>query len=270
MINHSMNSFRRTLICFLATLVLIATRVVAADSPELAEARAQLVDAYQRGHRESDNDVKQLREKITALEFIANAKASAASESAPKLLNVDFPGGPMTALLAAINKDGGGFNVVGEKSDLAIELPALSLRNADAASLANALGGLLQQRGYFLGGSGRNLPGQNPVFVLRKLALHEIDQRNVGEFQSFQLAPYLDLQSVDDIVSAIRAAWELDPSNKPEQLRIKFHPSTGILLVSGPRMGIHTVQTVLGQLRRAPDQNQKPNQKSAQPVAEKR
>lgn len=255
-----------------AVLALGGYPAAAADSLDLAEARAQLLEAYKRGRRDSDNEVKQLREKIAALEYIANAKASSVPEPAPKLINVDFPGGPMSALLAAINKDGGGFNVVGEKSDLAIELPPLSLRNADAASLASALGGFLQQRGYFLGGAGRPVPGQSPVYVLRKLSPSESDARNIAQFQSFQLAPYLEHQSVDDIVSAIRAAWELNPANKPDQLRFKFHPPTGILLVSGPQMGIHAVQTVLGQLRRASEQNPKSNQKSGQPrpAAEKR
>jgi hypothetical protein len=249
--HYPMNSFRRSFAFFLLGIALVAMPVLAADSPELAEARARLLEEFQRGRTDDDVGVKQLRLKIAALEYIANAKASGTGEAAAKLINVDFPGGPMSALLAVINKDGGAFNVVGEKTDLAIELPALALRNADGASLANALGGLLQQRGYFLGGAGRTVPGQAPVFVLRKAALHEIDHRNIGQFQSFQLAPFLEHQSVDDIIGAIRTAWELDPANKADALRLKFHPPTGILLASAPPQGLSVVQAVLAQLRKS-------------------
>ena len=223
----------------------------AADSPALAEARAELLEAYQRGQRDSDNNVKQLREKIAALEYIASAKAGtpAAEPVPPKLINVDFPGGTFASLLAAINKDGASFNVVGEKADLALELPPLTLRNADAPSLAGALGTLLMQRGYALQPGGGVARGQLPVYALRKLAPYE-NNRTTTQFQSFQLAPYLEQQSVDDIVGAIRAAWDLDPARDPAMLRIKFHPPTGLLLVSTPIDGVNVVQIVLQQLRR--------------------
>jgi hypothetical protein len=234
-------------------LPLSIASAVAADSPELADARAKLLDAYQRGQTDEDNHVKQLRSKIAALEYIAAAGATAAQRSESRVISVDFPGGPASALIAAIGKSDrdNSFNVIGEKEDLAIELPAFSVRNADPAALANALNGILQPRGYILAPSGRVDPGQSPVFTLRKLTPYETDQRQVGQFQSFQLAPYLELQTVDDITGAIRAAWELDPARSPTALRLKFHPPTGILLVSAPQDGLRVVQAVLNELRRS-------------------
>lgn len=240
-----------------------AARGLAAESPELAEARAKLLEYFQSGRTDNDETVKQLRAKITALEYIAAAKPTSTAEAVPRLVNVDFPGGPAGQLFSQLNQDkNSGLNIIGEKSDLAIELPAFSIRNADGPSLAGALDGLLRQRGYALQGGAKPATGLSPVYFIRKL----YPQENGGvstQFQSFQLAPYLEHQSVDDIVSAIRTAWELDPASSPSALRVKFHPATGILLVSAPQFGTQVVQTVLGQLRKkvdsAPPRLEQPN-----------
>jgi hypothetical protein len=239
-------------ILFAAALALSVSSAVAADSAELIEARARLLEAYQRGQTDQDKSVQELRAKIGALEYIAAAQGNAAHDYAPRLISVDFPGGPASALVATINKsERDSFNVIGEKADLAIDLPAFAVRNADPAALASALNGILQSRGYILAPSGRVNPGQSPVFTLRKLTPYETDHRQIGQFQSFQLASYLEYQSVDDITGAIRAAWELDPARSPANLRLKFHPPTGILLVSAPEEGLRLVQAVLKELRRS-------------------
>jgi hypothetical protein len=130
-------------LCFLiltAVLSCAACHVSAADSPELVEARSRLLEAYQSGQTDNDNQVKQLRAKINALEYVAAAKATMGAASHPPLISVDFPGGPASALVNAISKTDrdNSFNVIGEKADLAIELPAFSVRNADPASLATS------------------------------------------------------------------------------------------------------------------------------------
>ncbi len=250
----------RLLVAGLLCLWPLAVQAAApAVTPELAEARARLLEYYQKGRTDSDNGVKQLREKIAALEYVAEAKASAAPEPPPRFVNVNFSGGSISAFIAAAEKGGyDGFNVVAEKNDLTLELPPFTIHNADPSALAAALDGLLRPRGYTLQPiATRMLPGQAPVFVLRKLNPNEIDHRLASDFQSFQLAPYLEYQSVDDIVGAIRAAWELDPARKPDNLRLKFHPPTGILLVSAARDGINIVSATLAQLRRSPEANLK-------------
>ena len=88
---------------------------------------------------------------------------------------------------------------------------------------------------------------------------YERTNANDPRFQSFQLAPYLEFQSVDDIVGAVHAMWALDPMRSPEALRVKFHPPTGILLVSGPSEGIQMVEVILRQLRRSSEQAPRPN-----------
>jgi hypothetical protein len=235
----------------LAALPSLAT---AAESPALQKARAELLDAYKRGSTDQDNSVQSAKAEIERLEYLAAHGGSRVSDS--PMVTVDFPGGPASALIAAINKAGGSFNVIGDKGDLAIELPPLSVRNADAASFAGALAAILPS-GYMLSANGGPGPGQ--VYTLRKQTPVEAANTayalssRIAAFQSFQLAAYLDTQTVDDIVSAIHSAWELDPSHKPDALHVKFHPPTGILLVSCPQEGIMIVQSVLQQLRKNPE-----------------
>jgi hypothetical protein len=251
------SSFLRASLVLLA-LACCSARVSAADSPELAEARARLLEAFQSGQTDNDNNVKQLRAKIAALEYVAAARASVGGDAASKAITIDFPGGPASALVAKLEMfRENSFNVIGEKADLAVELPPFSVRNADPNALAYALNGILQPRGYVLAPSVRTAVAQANVFTLRKQSPYEIDHRAQGDLQSFQLAPYLTNQSVDDIIGAIRTAWELDPARAPTALRLKFHPPTGILLVSAPRDGIAIVMTVLKELRRSDTPNPK-------------
>lgn len=244
----------------------IPARAANADSSELLQARSDLVDLFKRGQTDEDTGVKQLRAKIAALEFIAQNSPADANASS-RLITVNFPGGPFSALVSATEKSSpGAFNVVGEKADLAIELPPFSVRNADVSSLAAALTAMLQPRGYMLASNGRT-QNQSSVFTLRKIT--SLEAQNIADrpslFQSFQLAPYLQNQSVDDIVGAVRTAWELDPKHSASALNVKFHPPTGILLVSGPGDATMVVQTVLRELRRSTDQSPKPNQIPAGP-----
>lgn len=225
------------------------------ESPELTEARAKLLELYQRYKSDEQEAVKAQRARVSALEYIAAAGAESAAQPTSKSVDVQFAGGTVTALMAAIEKAGGGINIIGEANDLAIELPPFSLRNADGASLATALDGLLRARGYVLQGSGRPEIGKASVYVLRKQSLYErssINSGNESRFYSFQLNPYLEFQSVDDIVGAITTAWELDPARARAALNVKFHPPTGILLVSGPSQAIDMVNNILSQLRKSP------------------
>jgi hypothetical protein len=250
--SSSMNSYRSSLRSLLLAIALLASAspLFSADSPELEAARAKLLELFQNGKTDTDDQVKRQRAEIAALEYIATAKPPTLARVKFPLVNVDFPGGPASMLLAGINQDkNSGLNVIGEKSDLAVELPPFAIRNTDGHSLARALDNFLRQRGYTLQGGGTQNLDVSPVFVLRKLTAHETGPGG-AMFQPFQLSAHLEQQSVDDIIGAIRAAWELDPANAPNALRLKFHPATGILLVSGPNHGIQLVGSILSQIRK--------------------
>ena len=99
------------------------------------------------------------------------------------------------------------------------------------------------------------------VGVVEKIPANEKAPAPQLQFLSFQLAPFLQSQSVNDIVEAIRTAWELDPSHTSEMLHIKFHPGTSILLVSGPQEAINIARNVLIELKRPPEQKATPDKK---------
>lgn len=151
-------------------------------------------------------------------------------EYAPSLLlapgiTVDFQGGTLGQLITAINKSGPTpFNLVVEKKFMDLPVPAFSVRNAGPENVATALDQLLV--GYVINTNRHAVTGE-PVFVLTQAPVN-----TVQSFYSYNLAPMLEVYKTEDIVSAIRAAWELDPRHNPDDLRLKFHPETKLLLVA--------------------------------------
>lgn len=200
---------------------------------------------------------------ITPVRAADDAKISEDPSRNQWVFNIDFPGGSIDQLVKSISTAGGGtFNVVGEKADLATEIPAFSLRNADGESLANALSQLVVPRGLnIIRAPGPNFgpkgPTNFPIYVLVKR--NAIDRPMT---KSFQVGPYLDKQSVDDIVVAIRTLWELNPGNRPEALQIKYHPPTKLLLVSGTPEAIMAAAEVISNLAIPP----KPSPKESSPT----
>lgn len=172
------------------------------------------------------------------------------------LLNIEFPGGSLSSLLDAVNADNfASLNVISPGSaDLlkAIELPAFSLRNARLATLTKVVGNLVEMQGYkfqivddsspnhFVGMLSK--PGQAPAPSTAPVA-----------FESIQLEEYLQPGlTIDNIVDAIRTAWELNPKNDREALKLKYHPPTKILLISGPTTATNVAKSVIFSLRKKP------------------
>jgi hypothetical protein len=168
-----------------------------------------------------------------ALSVRADENKTPAPEQRP-LISLDFPGGTISDLIVAIEKADGGrpINVIGDKTAFATEVQAFSVRNADRFGVIEAISRWLDDRqGVVFRQTG------DGIFLLEKVPSpqHLLPNGESTFFASFQLNPFLsDTQTVDDIVGAIRAAWELDPDHDPAALRIKFHPPTGLLLIAGP------------------------------------
>ncbi len=210
-------------------------------------------------------DVKSIAEFITTSSPVKTAE--------PVNINVDFPGGSMGKFLTAIGKvDGVSFNIItaGDTADFSkIELPAFALRNTNLLTLFEVLRNLFEQRGFSLNLAG----GGNPnslVCVVRSLENTKPQLAFPIQFLSFQLAPYLSEQSVDEIVGAIHTAWELEPTHGPDALHVKFHPGTTILLISGPAEGINLTRSVLAELKRDPSSKMNPRTGDAPPWAERK
>jgi hypothetical protein len=64
----------------------------------------------------------------------------------------------------------------------------------------------------------------------------------------FNLGPYLDTFTVEDITTAIQGAWELMKNDNAAQ-SIKYHKDTKLLIVVGDKEQISLVNEVLQQLR---------------------
>ena len=184
------------------------------------------------------------------------------------LISLNFPGGSLAKLLSTVSQTHEvSFNVIGadDSAGFDTELPAFSLHNAKPETLFLVLHQMLAVRGFQLDPAG-DLQGNSLVCVLRHGPSAPAEKRlPTTEFESFQLAPYLVEQSVDDIVGAIRTAWELDPAHDRDALHVKFHSGTSILLVSGPAEGINLSRHVINQLKRAPEPHAKANPKNPLP-----
>lgn len=189
-------------------------------------------------------------ETIPAIEPVAPAlkPAPAPKPPPPNLITVDFPGGALSELIAMLSRsDAKGFNLIGEKDDLATELPPFAVRSAEAYSFASAIDLLLLPKGLTVSSGG------GTVFVVRKLRVAAAGKASTdgGGFESFQLARYLtEKQSVNDVIGAIRAGLQLSSVHDPEVLQLKFHPPTGILLTAGPAAAINVARNVISQLQR--------------------
>ena len=194
-----------------------------------------------------------------ASSFSSRLAAESKTETAPperaRLISLDFPGGSLSKFIEMVTENRAvSFNIIGagNPADFAVVLPPFSLRNAELHAVANVLTSLLEPRFFSLRIAGAT-PDSITCVLTPIFRVTETAPKASNEFASFQLAPYLGAQSVDEIVAAIRAAWELDPANTPELLRVKFHPGTAILLVSAPPQGISMARDIIVNLRHSPE-----------------
>jgi hypothetical protein len=199
-----------------------------------------------------------------ALPLCAAEDASTPKAAAPfkfPTADINFPGGTLgqlTTMLARTPE--GSLNIIGDSNDLNIQLPPFAIQNAHAGVIAMALNRFLETRGLTLLPSGGNVPNTKDVYVVRRIG--DPTMRSRDNFESLQLAPYLEQHKIDDIIGAIRAAWELDPTHDAAALRLKFHPPTSILLVSGPPEATLLTQKVVATLKRPSEPFYAPGAKS--------
>jgi hypothetical protein len=184
-------------------------------------------------------------------------------KNAPHLLTIRSGGGPLSAFLAAASNDfERTFNLInaGDRADLETELPPFVLRNVTWETVISVLDNFLQSRGLnlrFVGGDSPNPSLAKSVVCVLRHTDNALDAKRWSQpvFESFQLDEYIGAQqSIEVIVDAIRTAWELDPAHDTKALRLKFHPATKILLVSGPTPATGIAKQVVAGLRKNPVQ----------------
>ena len=180
----------------------------------------------------------------------AAAPAPESLSSQPVFFNVEFSGGPVSRLIDQVaTVKGVSINIIAtaDQADLSTVLPPFTLRNANVVTVFEVARAMLHDRGLELQPAG-GFDHNSVTLLLRRLE-PKPSGRSPDIFSSYQLAPYLSYQSIDDIVTAIHAAWELNPAHDSAALRLKFHPPTAILLVSGPPEAVSLAGNVLSQLR---------------------
>jgi hypothetical protein len=173
----------------------------------------------------------------------------------PKGISVDFPGGPLSQLLAIISKSNSEpFNLIASNEALALTIPQFSLRNVSPHNLALALDQILEGYAVDFPKGERERDGQ-PVFTIRPNQAQPSAAKKESEkpehFKSYPIDRLvLDQIPVEQVIEAINAAWTLDSTNKPSDLKLKYHAATGTLLVSSREVAaINTTHEVIDSLR---------------------
>lgn len=178
----------------------------------------------------------------------------------PYRFAVRSEGGPLRELLAEMSRDKDiNLTVInaGDSSDLDLVLPAFELRNANWPMLIEVLSNFVATRGLLLKLAGSDYPNldlaKTVLCVMRRNEAPEARRSAESAFESFQLGDYINnTQTVESIVDAIRTGWALLPGSDQDALRIKYHPETKLLLVSGPASATQVARQIVNGLRKKP------------------
>lgn len=180
-------------------------------------------------------------------------KAPAAKSSEPVRFNLDFPGGTPKELAAAIAKASGKpCNLIAGPSAVDVKLPAIKVEGVTMKSLfltLNAAGqGPIKQGGGVSYGQLYNFisitgdsAGDETVWAVMTMGPIE----GVPQCRFYNLAPYLDDFTVDDITTASTTGWDLLNEAHP---KLSFHKETKLLIVVGQPEQLEIVEKVLKQL----------------------
>ena len=127
----------------------------------------------------------------------------------------------------------------GEPSDLEAKLPPFTLQRVHWGTVIDVLSKLLASQGLELsysGGDANNpVEAKSVICVLRRIVPATADGLPQSTFAAIRLSDHIFRdQTVDAITDIIRTAWKMDPKRDASALQLQFHPTTKILLVSGP------------------------------------
>ena len=185
--------------------------------------------------------------------------------------NLDFGGGTPQQLVAAIEKaTGEPLNAIISKQDEEMTLPALKMRQVTVEDLFNAIAQgsrrmeMFVTGTYFSGGTtvpqysqketsfGFRKVGNVWVFFSEKVP-PPVDTTTV-KTRFYQLHPYLEQSSIEDITTAIQTAWKMMGEYKPPRIPnratdLKFHKETGLLIAVGDPNQVQVIDDVLTALR---------------------
>jgi hypothetical protein len=173
--------------------------------------------------------------------------------------DLDFPGGTPADLVSAIEKASGKpLNIVIPIGSAETPLPALKMRNVHVPELFNALQmasqttASSQSRSY----GGQVSRGFRALTYTFQTADRPPRDDSVWFFSSqsteeakacrfWQLAPYLDDYTIDDITTAVQTGYKMLGEEPPE---INFHKDTKLLIAVGEEPRLFLIDAALQQL----------------------
>jgi len=170
--------------------------------------------------------------------------------------DLNFPGGSPRELVSAIEKGTGKhLNVLISKEDEAVELPPMkfkavtipdvfsALRMASQKLERSGLGPTFYTQSYDFETQGH---GEDAIFYFK--CTKPPPPQELCRF--YQLSEDLKNYSIEDITTAIQTGWKMLAVKSPPQL--KFHPETKLLIAVGPPEELGMIDSVLKELRTAP------------------
>ncbi len=156
---------------------------------------------------------------------------------------LDFAGGTLADLSIALGKLGdNACTIVGEKAHMETPIPPLSYRNATHAAIFNSLTVLIQPKGFKLSKSGTIAT----VYADQKPQQKKAESTPRLRTYSFPLGSLLsESLKYEDIRDTIRNAWDANPENNAEDLILRYHEKTQILIVVGPNQALEMAERIL-------------------------
>jgi hypothetical protein len=172
--------------------------------------------------------------------------------------NVDFPGGTVSELLLQIQKEAKiDPNVVCTADAAKVVLPAFKLHAVTMQNIASALGRINVQL--------QVMYKDNIV----TLAVAEIPHKKPLRVEPYFIEKYLQNYQVEDIVTAIQTAWEMQST--PVSAKLKFHPQTNLLIAFGTIEELEVIRSTLAALQSGlPEQIRPLKLKELRPRKEKK
>ncbi|MBC8012015.1 MAG: hypothetical protein H7067_18170 [Burkholderiales bacterium] len=185
--------------------------------------------------------------------------------------SLKFPGGTLADFATFLGTDAvakqGVFNLLVQPEAATLPLPAFEVRNADAPTLAAALSRLLAHHpeayleeatnylGHGTSGASANLTSASWIYVA---GIYRLKPEAAAEaapvthpFVVAELIKPTGPFEIVDIIGAIRAAWELDPTKAATtttSLNLKYHEASRLLLAAGPREAVNLAGQVIGEM----------------------
>ena len=186
-------------------------------------------------------------------------------ESGLQKFDLDFPGGSPRALVSAIEKaTGKPLNAIVPQEFEKVEIPPMKFHGVTIPALFQALT-MASQKTERLGDSLVNSAysfqtqgqGEDAIWYFH----YEKPPRSPEYCRFYQLGGDLQNYSVQDITTAIQTGWKLLGVQSTPQL--KFHPETKLLIAVGQVEQLRTIDSVLQELRKAPQSQDSARKKDA-------